>query len=44
MPARTLGFKGGEFGGSPTSIGERNECQLGGCSPKERIHEQAVCQ
>ena len=29
MPARTLGPGGGGFGGGPTSIGERNECQRG---------------
>ena len=29
MPVRTLGLKGGGFGGGPTSMGERNECQRG---------------
>ena len=27
MQVRTLGPKGGGFGGDPTSIGERNKCQ-----------------
>ena len=27
MPVRTLGPKGGGFGGGYTSIGERNECR-----------------
>ena len=29
MPVRTLGPEGGGFGGDPTSIGERKECQRG---------------
>ena len=29
MLVKTLGPKEGEFGGDPTSIGERNECQRG---------------
>ena len=29
MSVKTLGPKGGGFGGSPTSLGERNECQRG---------------
>ena len=34
MPVRTLGPEGGRFGGGPTSIGERNECQQGRWVPK----------
>ena len=30
----TLGPKGGGFGGGPTSIGERKECQRGCWAPK----------
>jgi len=35
MPIRTLGLEGGGFGGGPTLIGERNECQRGRWAPKE---------
>ena len=34
MPVKTLAPKGGGFGGGPTSIGERNECQRGHWAPK----------
>ena len=35
MPIRTLGPEGDGFGGGPTSIVERNECQRGRWAPKE---------
>ena len=34
MPVKMLGSEGGGFGGGPTSIGERNECRQGRCTPK----------
>ena len=34
MPVSTLGPKGGGFGGGPTSIGGRKECQRGRWAPK----------
>ena len=34
VPVRTLGPKGGGFGGGLTSIGERKECQQGRWTPK----------
>ena len=34
MPVRTLGPRGGGFGGGPASIGGRKECQRGRWAPK----------
>ena len=32
--SKDAGLKGGGFGGGPTSIGQRNECQRGCWAPK----------
>ena len=34
VSTRTLGLEGGWIGEGPTSIGERNKCQLGRRAPK----------